>query len=132
MPISTDIGGTFTDFVIFDGGTIKTFKAPSTPQKPELAIEKGLLRCARTTLFSHGTPLATNAVLGLSYPLQVEKYELITGSGGGGKFSGGLGIRRAIKVLINNATLSLPYRNGENTRRRACVVARMGEQGRTI
>ena len=63
MPISTDIGGTFTDFVIFDGGTINTFKVPSTPQKPELAIENGLLRCARTTSFSHGTTLATNAVL---------------------------------------------------------------------
>ena len=63
MPISTDIGGTFTDFVIFDGGTIKTFKMPSTPQKPELAIENGLLRCSRASSFSHGTTLATNAVL---------------------------------------------------------------------
>jgi N-methylhydantoinase A/oxoprolinase/acetone carboxylase beta subunit len=27
MHISTDIGGTFTDFVIFDGMKIKTFKA---------------------------------------------------------------------------------------------------------
>jgi N-methylhydantoinase B len=45
--------------------------------------------------------------LELSYPLQVERYELILGSGGNGKFRGGLGIRRAIKVLINNATLSI-------------------------
>ena len=63
MPISTDIGGTFTDFVIFDGGAVKTFKMPSTPQKPELAIENGLLRCSRASSFSHGTTLATNAVL---------------------------------------------------------------------
>jgi len=63
MPISTDIGGTFTDFVIFDGGTIKTFKVPSTPQKPEFAIEQGLTRCPHATSFSHGTTLATNAVL---------------------------------------------------------------------
>jgi hypothetical protein len=34
MHISTDIGGTFTDFVIFDRGMIKTFKVPSTPHKP--------------------------------------------------------------------------------------------------
>lgn len=63
MHISTDIGGTFTDFVIFDDGTLKTFKVPSTPQKPELAIEKGLNRFSRATSFSHGTTLATNAVL---------------------------------------------------------------------
>jgi N-methylhydantoinase A len=63
MHISTDIGGTFTDFVIFDGVNIKTFKVPSTPQKPEIAIEKGLERVSTATSFSHGTTLATNAVL---------------------------------------------------------------------
>ncbi|MCK4475104.1 MAG: hydantoinase/oxoprolinase family protein [Methanophagales archaeon] len=63
MHISTDIGGTFTDFVMFDGEKIKTFKVPSTPQKPELAIEKGLERVSTATFFSHGTTLATNAVL---------------------------------------------------------------------
>ena len=35
------------------------------------------------------------------------KYELIPESGGNGKFGGGMGIRRAIKVLIDNATLSI-------------------------
>ncbi len=63
MLISTDIGGTFTDFVIFDSGKLTTFKVPSTPQKPELAIEQGLNGLSRATAFSHGTTLATNAVL---------------------------------------------------------------------
>lgn len=64
MHISTDIGGTFTDFVIFDGEKIRTFKVPSTPEKPELAIQKGLERHGGTaTLFSHGATIATNAVL---------------------------------------------------------------------
>jgi N-methylhydantoinase A len=63
MPISTDIGGTFTDFVIFEQGAISTFKVQSTPQKPELAIEQGLKRCSLAASFSHGTTLATNAVL---------------------------------------------------------------------
>lgn len=63
MPISTDIGGTFTDFVCFDGTEIKTFKVPSTPQNPELAIAEGLTRLSRAASFSHGTTLATNAVL---------------------------------------------------------------------
>ena len=63
MHVSTDIGGTFTDFVIFDGEKIKIFKVPSTPQKPELAIEKALERVPTAAFFSHGTTLATNAVL---------------------------------------------------------------------
>jgi len=63
MHISTDIGGTFTDFVISDGEKIKTFKVPSTPQNPELAIENGLDRLSTVTSFSHGTTIATNAVL---------------------------------------------------------------------
>jgi N-methylhydantoinase B len=45
--------------------------------------------------------------LELSYPLRVERYELIPDSGGNGKFKGGLGIRRAIKVLVADATLSI-------------------------
>ena len=63
MHISTDIGGTFTDFVIFDGGRITTFKVPSTPQKPELGIENGMARVSTAASFSHGTTIATNAVL---------------------------------------------------------------------
>ncbi len=63
MPLSTDIGGTFTDFVIFDEEGIRTFKVPSTPHKPELAIANGLSRCSPALSFSHGTTLATNAVL---------------------------------------------------------------------
>jgi N-methylhydantoinase A len=63
MHISTDIGGTFTDFVISDGEKIETFKVPSTPQNPELAIENGLDRLTTVTSFSHGATIATNAVL---------------------------------------------------------------------
>ncbi len=63
MHISTDTGGTFTDFVIFDRERIETFKVPSTPEKPELAIQKGLERLGTASHFSHGTTIATNAVL---------------------------------------------------------------------
>lgn len=45
--------------------------------------------------------------LEFSYPLQVKKYELIPDSGGNGKFRGGLGIRRALEVLVDDATLSI-------------------------
>ena len=63
MHISTDIGGTFTDFVILDGEKLTTFKVPSTPQQPELAIKKGLADLSPATAFSHGATIATNAVL---------------------------------------------------------------------
>jgi len=42
-----------------------------------------------------------------SYPLRVERYELIRGSGGEGRFRGGQGIRRDITSLRGEARLSL-------------------------
>ena len=35
------------------------------------------------------------------YPLRVEKYELVAGSGGAGEFRGGLGFRRQIRILAD-------------------------------
>jgi N-methylhydantoinase B len=45
--------------------------------------------------------------LEIAYPLRVERYEFITGSGGRGRYRGGLGIRRDITVLGNTARVSL-------------------------
>ena len=42
-----------------------------------------------------------------AYPLRVLRYELRDGSGGRGRFSGGMGVRRDIEVLCDSATLSL-------------------------
>jgi len=42
-----------------------------------------------------------------SYPLRVERYELIAGSGGEGKYRGGQGIRRDITCLRGEARVSL-------------------------
>lgn len=44
--------------------------------------------------------------LELEYPLRVERYALIPDSGGAGKFRGGLGLRRDIRILGHEATLS--------------------------
>ncbi len=41
------------------------------------------------------------------YPLRVERYELRRGSGGRGRFPGGEGLRRDIRVLDHTATVSL-------------------------
>ncbi len=42
-----------------------------------------------------------------AYPLRVERYELRQGSGGRGRFTGGDGLRRDIRVLEHTATVSL-------------------------
>ena len=42
-----------------------------------------------------------------AYPLRVLRYELRNGSGGDGRFRGGMGVRRDIEVLCETATLSL-------------------------
>lgn len=45
----------------------------------------------------------------LEYPLEFQRYELITDSGGAGKYRGGLGIERKVKLLSDN--LSVTIRN---------------------
>ena len=76
LRIGIDIGGTFTDFVVFDtaSGQITTFKLPSTPADPAEAVLSGLKRLGigkdpewssgsqRVTII-HGSTVATNAFL---------------------------------------------------------------------
>ena len=68
MRIGIDIGGTFTDFVIFDSKTqqVTTFKRLSTPQTPETAVLAGMdaIRSQGQELeIIHGSTVATNALL---------------------------------------------------------------------
>ncbi|HWD72325.1 MAG TPA: hydantoinase B/oxoprolinase family protein [Actinomycetota bacterium] len=42
-----------------------------------------------------------------AYPLRVSRYELREGTGGAGRWPGGLGIRRDVEVLCDSATVSL-------------------------
>ncbi len=71
--VGVDIGGTFTDFVLYDpdSGAVQVHKVRSTPHEPERATAAGLTQlCERSglrpsdvdTIF-HGTTIATNAVL---------------------------------------------------------------------
>lgn len=66
MRIGIDIGGTFTDFVIFDETKqqFQTFKLLSTPHAPEDAVLSGLtgLSTSRYQII-HGSTVATNALL---------------------------------------------------------------------
>ncbi len=70
LRIGIDIGGTFTDFVVYDSASkhLETFKLLSTPADPSLAVLKGLDRIfsrsgtpASTVI--HGSTVATNALL---------------------------------------------------------------------
>ncbi len=68
--LGIDTGGTFTDFVLFDGRSLRIHKELSTPDAPERAILRGMaaLDLEPGTLRSplalvHGSTVATNAVL---------------------------------------------------------------------
>jgi N-methylhydantoinase A len=64
MLISTDVGGTFTDYIVIDHNKIKAFKALTT-QNPSTGIFDNLkdYNKAEIKQFSHGTTVAVNAVL---------------------------------------------------------------------
>jgi N-methylhydantoinase A len=62
--IGIDTGGTFTDFVFFDGETLQTLKLPSTPANPALSILEGLEAVEGNDVeVVHGTTVSTNAFL---------------------------------------------------------------------
>jgi N-methylhydantoinase A len=66
MLVGVDTGGTFTDFVCFDGARVRTHKVLSTPAAPEQAILEGIraLGLLGTPFYMvHGSTVATNAVL---------------------------------------------------------------------
>ncbi len=65
--LGIDTGGTFTDFVLYREGELRTHKVLSTPAAPEQAILQGLrelgLLEADDLRIVHGSTVATNAVL---------------------------------------------------------------------
>lgn len=72
--IGVDIGGTFSDFVVFceDTQKVDILKIPSTPADPSQAIITGLKQLTEdgvppgeVAFFSHGTTVGTNALLEL-------------------------------------------------------------------
>lgn len=62
MRIGIDTGGTFTDFVLWDGNRLETRKIRSTPDDPARAILEGLASLAPLEVV-HGSTVATNALL---------------------------------------------------------------------
>src|SRR3954471_2777057 len=71
MLLGVDVGGTFTDAVLVDGGRLITAKAPTTPDDQSrgvldavrAALEAAGRRAEDVAAFSHGMTVATNALL---------------------------------------------------------------------
>ena len=68
MRAGVDIGGTFTDLVLSDGGRLKIHKLLSDPQQPERSMLAGLEAItpgglAALEQVAHGSTVATNAIL---------------------------------------------------------------------
>jgi N-methylhydantoinase A len=76
MPIrvAVDVGGTFTDICILDEATsaIRVAKVASTPSDPMEGVMAGVREAGidlrDTVLFSHGTTVATNALITRRFP----------------------------------------------------------------
>ena len=71
--LGVDVGGTFTDLLVIENETGKTYrsKVPSTPEDPSIAVVDGAKALCDSQavapgdidVFMHGTTVATNAVL---------------------------------------------------------------------
>ncbi|GAB3131746.1 hydantoinase/oxoprolinase family protein [Tsukamurella serpentis] len=75
LRVAVDVGGTFTDVCIFDerDKTTRVAKVPSTPHDPMEAVVSGVqaarIDLTEVALFSHGTTVATNALITRRFPV---------------------------------------------------------------
>ena len=74
--VACDVGGTFTDVVILNenSGSIRVAKTPTTPDPIDGVLEgirAGGVELKDMVLFSHGTTLATNALITRKFPAAV-------------------------------------------------------------
>jgi N-methylhydantoinase A len=71
MLLGVDVGGTFTDAVLFDGRAVHTAKSPTTPDDQsrgvlaaiDAALERAGARPDQVEVFAHGMTVGTNALL---------------------------------------------------------------------
>src|SRR5688500_9620060 len=63
--VGVDVGGTFTDLVLFDRGALRVVKVPSTPPDFHRAVIEAVARTAPRdgARLVHGSTVATNALL---------------------------------------------------------------------
>jgi N-methylhydantoinase A len=71
MLLGVDVGGTFTDAVLYDGQTLHSAKAPTTPGDQSVgvlaataaALERAGSQAGEVSAFAHGMTVGTNALL---------------------------------------------------------------------
>ncbi len=71
MLLGVDVGGTFTDAVLLDGGAVHTAKVPTTPREEavgvmravEAVLDRAGAGAAEIEAFAHGMTVGTNALL---------------------------------------------------------------------
>ncbi|HEX2129575.1 MAG TPA: hydantoinase/oxoprolinase family protein, partial [Solirubrobacterales bacterium] len=71
MLLGVDVGGTFTDAVLYDGKALHTAKAPTTPDDQsrgvlaaiDAALERAEVAAVEVEVFAHGMTVGTNALL---------------------------------------------------------------------
>jgi N-methylhydantoinase A len=62
--LGVDVGGTFTDFLLWEDGVVRAHKRPSTPDDPSRSVLEGIDELGVVPqLVVHGSTVATNAVL---------------------------------------------------------------------
>src|ERR687891_252700 len=62
--LGIDVGGTFTDAVLLDGGELRTAKVPTAERQEESVLAAAAAVGAdEVERFTHGTTIATNALL---------------------------------------------------------------------
>src|ERR687891_1622368 len=62
--LGIDVGGTFTDAVLLDGGELRTAKVPTAERQEESVLAAAAAVGANEVeRFTHGTTIATNALL---------------------------------------------------------------------
>src|SRR4249919_392637 len=71
MILGVDVGGTFTDAVLLDGGAVHTAKVPTTPREESEGVMRAVAavlegagaEAADVEVFAHGMTVGTNALL---------------------------------------------------------------------
>src|SRR5215217_1916507 len=62
--LGIDVGGTFTDAVLFEDGELRTAKLPTSAHPEESVVAAArAVRAGSVERFTHGTTIATNALL---------------------------------------------------------------------
>ncbi len=82
MRVGIDVGGTFTDMVLYDGETFLIVKVPTTPKSPADGVMRSLSKVdlRRVNVLVHATTLGTNMFLGQE-GLEPPKVALLTTKG---------------------------------------------------